>query len=570
MIKKKPIYMVMGLLCVLFVVILPLGHDLHFHIYRIGAMAEELKRTGFAMPIRILSASYNEYGYGVPLFYGDVLLYIPALLVTLGMDAVTAYRLLVVALFLFVFIAMYWQMYRVSRQKDFSFICAVFYAFSSYVLTDLCIRSAVGETSTFIFLPFVFGAFYNMVYQPRKYDWLYLAFGMSGLILSHNLTAFFTAAILLVWSIAEVKKLYQNKSISRIVIAAVATVGSVASYIFPMLEAMLVQEYRTPKNNGYQMQEFPKHALDVIDFFVPYEIKKGLAVVFDLNFDIETWHPGAVGLFLSLIFVLIYKTRHRKKKLVLQISFWLSVLLYAYMFIEPLVDWSGQYISFMQFEWRLLTFPAFIFSVYAAYLLQLNDKTIWKKSYVILAILIGLGTIGGRYAYQAYLDCRGMDYIKEINEEYYESYIMEYSPNNGDGLYLPKGVVLELYEERGEIIESNHTDVEFSFYRDNGKVIIDVKNNPYEDTTLELPLYYYKGYRALGMQEYSIAPSENRLVALNIGNAEDSNIIVWYAGTTVQKVSDWISVGTILFMIVWITWQLMKGRRTQCGKETLY
>ena len=53
--KKKYIYVVMAALCMLFILILPLGHDLHFHIYRIGAMAEELERTGFSMPIRILS-----------------------------------------------------------------------------------------------------------------------------------------------------------------------------------------------------------------------------------------------------------------------------------------------------------------------------------------------------------------------------------------------------------------------------------------------------------------------------------------------------------------------------------
>ena len=44
--------------------ILPLGHDLWYHIYRIGAMAVELEINPGQLPIRMLSDSFNGYGYG--------------------------------------------------------------------------------------------------------------------------------------------------------------------------------------------------------------------------------------------------------------------------------------------------------------------------------------------------------------------------------------------------------------------------------------------------------------------------------------------------------------------------
>ena len=147
---KLVVYGVMFLCCVLFMMVLPLGQDLHFHLYRVGAMAEELERTSFVVPIRILSASYNNYGYGAPLFYGDLLLYIPAVLVTLGMDAVTAYKLLMVGIFLLAFAA------------------AVLYVFSPYFLLVLCVRMAIGEACACIFLPFVFCAFYDMLNDNRR------------------------------------------------------------------------------------------------------------------------------------------------------------------------------------------------------------------------------------------------------------------------------------------------------------------------------------------------------------------------------------------------------------------
>jgi hypothetical protein len=368
---------------------------------------------------------------------------------------------------------------------------------------------------------------------------------------------------LAICAFVKVKALVKNHSVGKILIAAVATIGITASFVFPMIEAMSVQKYQTASNNEYQMQEFTKHTLDWIDFFLPYELKKAISVVFDLGLNTEVWHPGAVGLVLVLIFILIFLTRDIKKKPALNVIFVLSVMTYVYMFIEPFVTWSGKFISFMQFEWRLLTFCTFGFSVYAAYLLELSGNVRLKRTYIILAILIGLYSIGSRYAYQAYLDYRGMDYIKEINNEYYENYVMEYNPNDGDNMYLPQGVVLSLYEDRGEVVKCNHEDVKFDFHRDNAKIIINVMYNPYDDTTLELPLYYYKGYSAVGNDEYSVKASDDKLVEIEIkkktDQSEDEVIEVWYAGTFIQTLSNWISVISIIVLSAYVIMDIKKG-----------
>ena len=83
MIKVKDTgkWLVFGVLAaasVLLLFVLPLGHDLWYHIYRIGTMAEELGKNPWQLPIRMLSESYNGYGYGAALYYGDLFLYIPS------------------------------------------------------------------------------------------------------------------------------------------------------------------------------------------------------------------------------------------------------------------------------------------------------------------------------------------------------------------------------------------------------------------------------------------------------------------------------------------------------------
>lgn len=571
--KNKPstlrllVYVIMLLCCVLFMAVLPLGQDLHFHLYRIGAMAEELERTSFSIPIRILSVSYNNYGYGVPLFYGDLLLYIPALLVTFGIDAVTAYKLMMAGIFLLAFAAMYWQIYRSSTSREFAFLAAVFYIFSSYFLLVLCVRMAVGEACACIFMPFVFCSFYNILYQPRKGDWIYLTIGMSGIILSHNLTAVFVTVILTVWAILQFKCVINKKAVFSIALAAITTIGLTASYTFAFIEANIAQTYQIPKNNGYQMEEFAKHTFEIVDFFMPYDVKKGVNLLFHLDWNTEIWRPGAVGVFLMAILFLAAKTRKHKKNKALAATFWVSVILYLCMFIAPVVKTAGRFMSFMQFGWRLLLFCTFAFSVYAAYLLHYYFKKRWQAAYVALAILIAFYTVGPRYVYQMYLDYKGMEYIKTINEEFYEHYIMEYSPNSGDSLYLPEGVSLYLYEERGERVECNYEDVEYEFTRYGNKLRLTVSDNPYNDTLFELPLYYYKGYVAVDKNtgiSLEVRPSEDKLaeVSLNSGMHE-ADLEIWYKGTKIQVLGNWISGLTLAVLVLYF----FQRRFLKAGKK---
>lgn len=558
---KNFCFCVLLLFCVLFIAVLPLGQDLHFHLYRIGAMAEELRRASFAMPIRILSASYNDYGYGSPLFYGDIMLYIPAMFVAFGMNAVTAYKMLMIIILLSAFGAMYHQAYRSKASKDFAFLAAVFYVLSSYFLLDLCVRMSIGEACALVFLPFVFCSFYNILYQPKKGDWLYLSAGMSGLMLSHNLTFAFAAGILGIWTIAQFRRIMNKEAFASLFWAALAAVGLTASYLFPFIEAGMAQKYQIPENSQYQIEEFAKHALDIIDFFAPYEVKKGISALFDLGWNTETWHPGAVGIFLTAIAVLEFLTVKVRKNKVLSATFWISAIIYLLMFAKPIVDHIGQFMAFTQFGWRLLAFCTFAFSVYAAYLLDKYFDRRWQNMYVILAILTAFYTIGPRYAYQIYLDYKGMEYIKAVNEEYYAHYIIEYSPNSADNLYLPEGVPRALYEERGERAECNNDGVSYEFTRSGGKCYVKVLDNEYEDTSIELPLYYYKGYAAIDRNtgEYAeVSPSADKLVEVSLRGIKEADLEIWYKGTLVQKLSDAASALTVVVIVL---------RFVACGRK---
>ena len=74
---------------------IPHAHDLTFQLSRISSIADAFRLGEFP---RVYPNYFEGYGYANGLFYGDILLYIPALLVVLGMKVVTAYKWLLLVL----------------------------------------------------------------------------------------------------------------------------------------------------------------------------------------------------------------------------------------------------------------------------------------------------------------------------------------------------------------------------------------------------------------------------------------------------------------------------------------
>lgn len=541
---------------IILLLILPLGHDLWYHIYRIGAMAVELENHPWQLPIRMLSESYNGYGYGAALYYGDLFLYIPAVLVCLGMNEVLAYKIFTVLILWATFGIAYYSIRILKREKETALIFAIFYTFSSCGVLNLCVRSAIGESLAFLFLPLVVSSFGNILYSEKENkNWLLLGASMSAIAMSHMLTLALITVVLCGWCVLEIKKVFSEKRVVEIIKAAGFMVGLSASFLFPMFEQMLFQKVQTPGNNDYQKTAFLDYSIEWMDYFVPYEVKKIFVSLFDLSWDIEYWHPGTIGLFvfIMLIAVVSLKPILNKKQLGVVLGSVTALLLLG---IMPVMNIVKEFMSFMQFPWRILPIITLGFSYGGIWILE-NARCEEKKKnnvtwcMIIGSLLIAAWAIGPRYAYQLYVQRDDYAYIQENNPDFYEKYLIRYDKNAGDALYLPKGVVHNLYLDRGEVIAANRDDIVYEWQRDAGEIRIQVNENPCTDGVLELPLYMYKGYAArneLG-EELNAVKSENGLVSVEL---EDSigEIRVWYQGTLIQQISDMITFLTIILFLV--------------------
>lgn len=550
--KKIIIVGVLILASFILLSVLPLGHDLWYHIYRIGTMASELEKNPLQLPIRMLSDSYNGYGYGSALYYGDLFLYIPAILVRFGLDEVVAYKIFTVMILWGTFGTAYYSAGLMKKDKEISLFFALFYTFSSCSLLNLCVRSSVGESLAFLFLPLVVSSFGNILYaEKERKNWILLAFAMSAVAMSHMLTLALITVVLCVWCVLENKKVFKERKVIEIIKAAFLMIGLSASFLFPMFEQMLFQKVQTPGNNDYQKMAFLDYAIDWMDYFIPYEVKKILVTLFSFSWDIEYWHPGTIGLFLLVIAGawICLKPKLNKKQMAVIIVSGIALFLLG---VTPVISIAKEFMSFMQFPWRILPIITVGLSFGGIWILEnvkgeerkINTVKWWM---LIGTLMIAGFAVGPRYAYHIYVQRDDFAYVRENNPAFYEKYLIKYDKNAGDALYLPQGVSLNLYWERGEIVTANKEDILYQWKREEDEIRIQIEENSHEDGVLELPLYMYKGYMAetTDGEKLPISKSENGLVSVEIGD-NIGEIKVWYEGTLVQKVSDIITFLTIL------------------------
>ena len=120
------------------------GFDLSFHMSRLAGVAEGLANGQF--PVRIYPNFLNGYGYASPLFYGDLLLYFPALLMLAGMPLFRAYNLLLVGVHILTALLCWWSFSRIFKGRAAALTATALYMTAYYRLFNMYYRPALGET----------------------------------------------------------------------------------------------------------------------------------------------------------------------------------------------------------------------------------------------------------------------------------------------------------------------------------------------------------------------------------------------------------------------------------------
>ena len=233
------------------------GHDLPFHLTRIEGLKAGLESGMF--PVRIQPNWLNGHGYAVSVFYGDLLLYLPAILRIFSISLQTAYHFYVLLVNIMTVFLAYYCFSNMSSRKT-GLICTAIYSLNIYRLVCLYTRAAIGEYTAMIFIPLVIYGMWKIYTLPEDSkeharSWGTLSLGCCGIFLSHIITTEMTAFFILLTCLILWKKTLHKKVFLVLVKAAAATICVSLWFLVPFLDFMFCGLYFVNENYAaYRME----------------------------------------------------------------------------------------------------------------------------------------------------------------------------------------------------------------------------------------------------------------------------------------------------------------------------
>lgn len=517
------------------------GYDYYFHLKRFEALITALR--GGTFPIYIDYEAALGYGYLSKVFYSDVVL-IPFALLGLVVGASSAFEVMLFAMTILCGIFMYFTVKRVYTSSFVAFLSALLYTFSVYRLFDIYNRGALGEVFAFTFLPIVILGLYYIIKGDYK-KWYIIAIGFSLLIFSHVIStvlAFLTViVILLIYSrslLSEPKRFYY------LILAGVVTILITSSYIFPLFEQIQSNIFRY-ENDDWSLPARTKQPLSYLlwGLFCGFTYPKDIAIV-------------GLGILLSVGIFLRFFVKEKSYKLT-SIDIGVIIGLVYIIATSSIFPW-GRFpftlLSFVQYPTRLYLFVTFFFSVAVAYYLSaiIKDRKFRVAALSIFTVLIGVTLLMHENHYKH----MHVTYIHQSNEEpspgnFFYLNGAEYVPEKASSGYfiLERGDSVRCINGMSEIVD---------YSREKGVFVANVVTSASD--SIELPLFYYKGYEvSFNNEEISYTQSEYGLVQLPVDKSGE--VKVFYKGTTIQKISLYITIISIFVLCFYIVNRNRKNKQ---------
>lgn len=506
--------------------------DGFIHILRIMGVDEILKNGIF--PPYICPRYCEGFGYAINLFYPPIVTYGPLIF---KMFTSSYCDCLKIYSFFTIFISgitMYKLVYEITKKRVISLFSAIIYIFIPYRLESIYNRFAIGEFSTFMFLPLLFLGLYNLFDGDGKKHY-YIAISASFLMLTHTITTFYAAMFSLLYIVLKIKKI--NKAIiKKLAINLIFVLVLTAFFTIPLIEHKMAGDYIIL--DSWKMHSTPE---EVYESTVPLKyFFTGTMEKYDMDYKLGI--PLIILMLLGIPVLRKINKEYKNEYLIMLLIAVLSLLMTTKYFLWLYIP---QFFVRLQFAWRMLTFFEFAISIVAAINLYTAIELISKqrvKDWVILlsiiVVIASMAKISYNYKYESKKTLSDKEYEEkminqetishmQINREYLTDNI-----RNSNMSLRKKGIIV--VTGSANIIEEN---------KENLKLSARVENIE-KGTILELPYLYYLGYEVkINGNKIDYFESNNGFISINIDDAlGQAEITVSYTGTTLEKSSYVISL----------------------------
>ena len=502
------------------------GDDMIFHLSRIQSIADSLKNGVY--PIKINASMSNGFGYASSMFYPDLFLLFPAILIAFfNAGLIYSYKVFIFFLLILMFLTFYYCFKYLSNNKEIALLGTAFLMLSKFVILTLYSRFALGEFIGFIFiLPAIVGLYDYLYKDFSKPQILILSF--FGLINSHLITGIIVLIFCLIVFLLNIKNSIKNpKKVVKLILCVIIVLLMSIYFWLPLVEQLIHTKFNLSKS----WTNIGNESYTIFDYFTNSKYDIGYSIIFTLPF---------------MIYLFLFEEKSGNK------SEWKKFFIY-FVLLSIFLTFSLIWIVFnnglniIQFKWRLLGIITTVYIVSIVLFLSGHKECIdISKQKIVLLISFSFLIIFTLSNYKNY----SVGNLKYTDENIMKNITTNIESLGGGFEYLPIEIENPLY------IFQKHTNISSG----NGINVLGTKNPNlrycfnYEDkmgNIVEIPYVYYYGYVAnIKTKDGNIKPLEvirgnSGLVNLNIENEESGEVLVWYNGTKIQKISLIISVLSI-------------------------
>ncbi len=563
---------ILGVSLPLFTDYLLTGADMTFHLLRIEGVKDALASGQF--PVRIQPNWLQGHGYAVGIFYCDLFLYLPAFLRIMGFTVQTAYQCYKLSVNIATCLISWYSFRKMFRSNKIGVLGSFLYTFYITRLVFLYAVDGVGQYTAMTFLPLVVYGFYRILTEDQnkpeeKYGYIPLALGISGVLCSHVLSCELLLFFILLLCVVCIKRICRREVFLQLCRAAAVTILLNLWYLVPFLEYMLGTDLAVTKG-GAAYKQIQTWGMYIPQLFEPFP-SGGLDGARQAQSGMmgETGYGIGLGLGLGLlliVFLLTVVKRVPEKmpggeerqgifgkagKTVLGfglLSMWMGTIYFPW---DRLAKWGGvlrQLIATLQFPYRMLTFSGvFLVAACCFAVCDLNGMKAAGRLRPVLFYGI-VFTIGiGHLLTAAYFN----------NTAFAKSggFFRLYDETAMGNSYISGGEYILLGTDTGKLTYKGPVCSEKialnSYEKEGCYVRIDCDCGA-DGQYIELPLLYYKGYRAKesGGETLQVVCGENNVVRVLVPSGFQGIIEVDFVGFWYWRAAELISFVTLCLIVL--------------------
>lgn len=507
------------------------GDDFYFHLRRLNALADALRDGTF--PAYIDYKALQGYGYLSSVFYPDVIL-IPFAALSFVTGTLFAYNSMLLIMTILCGVFMYKAIYVIYKNSFAAFISGLLFCFCNYRLFDIYNRAALGESLAFTFFPIILLGMYYIIKGDYKRNWYVLAIGYTLLIYTHLLSSVIAFILIVLFLLIYYKPLKEEpKRLIYLCLAAIVTVLMTAYYTFPMIEQMVSNSFYYKTHSWVDPTLYSTSIYWLL-----------LGMIEGLTQPEQFFFPK-IGLFLTFGICLRLFVRGKSKELK-SIDIFVIVAIGLLILSSSIIPWGKfpfKELRVIQFPWRLFAFVSFFFAIAGGYYLSQLVKSRRRMAIASFFVIAFAALIiaGDSQNYRRTVRADQVLTTPNITNHYL----------GGGKEYLPSRIESTDYIcKRGDEVITNYNTTRISnFIRSKNITSFDISIANADH--IEVPLIYYKGYKAvLNGNKLPVVQSSRGLIEITAN--QSGRVEVYYTGTTLLRVSFWISIISILALCTFV------------------